>query len=183
MSGHGPVCPCCRPGGAGMGLLSGLVEGVAAAAVSVVLIAYRFVSGRLLCRARGPWDPTWSRWAPEPHPLAWAIPGVARPPRSSWGRRPGWHRQLARLAVLVVGVGVLVAPLLTAAVAAGAALGIAGTVLAQRVQWSPPIDYAAPGPFPPRAVSVLPRARRVDPYGQPVEVIDADVVDEHGSRL
>jgi len=125
---HGPICPCCAPrGGAGVGALVELLFGVL---LVVGVAAGRFLSGRPLLRRAGLLDATYARWAPavplELAPLRLAVP------RTRWGRRPGYQRQLVRLAVVVVGVAFLVVPVVTVAAVAGA--GVTGVVA--RVAWS-----------------------------------------------
>lgn len=186
---HGPICPCCAPGrsgtGAGAGsLLAGLAAMVAALAGVVAIAAGRFLSGRVLFRRVGPWDARYRTWAAPVPPEVTAMRGVAYP-RTQWARRPGCHRQAARLAVVVLGAALLVAPVLTVAALGGA--GIAGAlawVHHARTRTPDPVDpwhdpaagwEVTPGPADDYARASVPPyatwgAPRVEPYS-PVHVL------------
>jgi len=96
---------------------------------AVVVAAGRFLSGRPLLRQVGSLDATYLAWAPAV-PMELAVLRVVAP-RTRWGRRPGYQRQLVRLAVVAVGAAFLVAPVVTVAALAGA--GATGVVA--RVVW------------------------------------------------
>ncbi len=83
----------------------------------VISWLWRFCAGQVVLRRAGRWD------------ARYLTPAVAIPdnayltraegfPRTRWARRPGWHRQLARLGAIVLLVGWLVAPVLTVATVA-----------------------------------------------------------------
>lgn len=88
-----------------------------------VMGAWRFASGQVVLRRPGKFDARWKTWAP-------AVPEDVRLsraegiPRSTWSRRPGWHRQLARAVVVAWLWGLLAAPTV-AAVAALVAIAVA----------------------------------------------------------
>lgn len=138
---HAPMCPCCA-GGRGGGGLGALLELPLMLAVAVLVLVARFVSGRVLHRAVGPWDARWSTWAPEVPAWVWAMGGV-RPPRTRWARRPGWHRQVVRLAAVAVGLAVLAAPVVALSALAGAVLAAAVAVVARRRTAPTPDEVAA----------------------------------------
>lgn len=90
-------------------------------ALAVVELGWRFAAGQVVARRPGKYDSLWGSWAP---PLPKRMQGrrdVAAP-RTTWGRRPGWHRQLVRLVVVALATGLWNAPVLTAAVVAGLAV-------------------------------------------------------------
>jgi hypothetical protein len=142
---HGPICPCCAPRrGAGVGALFELVCGVLFVAA---VAAGRFLSGRPLLQQVGPLDSTYTAWAP-PVPDEAPLMRVVLP-RTSWGRRPGWQRQVVRLLAVAVAVAFLTVPVVTVAALVGAAA--AGT--AAWVAWArlplAPVDPATAAPLGP----------------------------------
>lgn len=81
---------------------------------------YRFLAGQIVLRRPGKWDARYLTWAP-------ALPdhvvdGREAAPRSTWARRPGWHRQVVRLAAIAAVIGYFRAPTLTLAILAALAL-------------------------------------------------------------
>lgn len=81
---------------------------------------YRFLAGQVVLRRPGKWDARYTTWAP-------AVPdhvaqGREDTPRSTWARRPGYQRQLARLAAIAAVIGYFRAPALTLAILAVLAL-------------------------------------------------------------
>lgn len=140
MSGlHSPVCPCCAPrrGSALGGLVEAVAELLFGAVLAVGVVAFRFASGRVMWRAAGPLDAGWLRPAPEvPPEYEWMVAGQ-RMPRSRWARRPGWHRQLVRLAAVLLIAGAVLAPVLTGAALAGAAIATGAVALRSRLPLAP----------------------------------------------
>lgn len=81
---------------------------------------YRFAAGQVVLRRPGKWDARYRTWAP-------AVPehvaqGREEAPRSTWARRPGWHRQVVRFGAIAAVVGYFRAPVLTLAILAVIAL-------------------------------------------------------------
>ena len=151
---HGPVCPCCAPRrGAGVGAVFDLLCGLL---FVVAVAAGRFLSGRPLLRQVGSLDATYLAWAPAV-PMELAVLRVVAP-RTRWGRRPGYQRQLVRLAVVAVGAAFLVAPVVTVAALAGAV----ATGVVARVAW--PRQAIAPA-GPATAVPLGPVAARTGVRG------------------
>lgn len=159
---HGPVCPCCAPRrGASAGVVVDLVCG---ALLVVVVAAARFVSGRPLLRQVGPLDPGYLTWAP-PAPVEVAVMRVTIP-RTQWGRRPGWHRQVVRLLAVAVTAAFLVAPVVTVAALAGAGVAGAAAWVAWARQPVAPADAATAAPLGPVAARAGMRGPQRDALSQ-----------------
>ena len=108
---------------------------------ALVVMLFRFVTGRVMFRELGPWDSGFVRWAPPVPPTVRAMPRVTYP-RTGWARRPGWHRATARLTTAALVLGALVAPLLTVLVVAGVGTAVAAWAL-WRLRRAGLIDRAA----------------------------------------
>lgn len=81
---------------------------------------YRFAAGQVVFRRPGKFDARYATWAP-------AIPehvaqGREEAPRSTWARRPGWHRQVVRFGAIAALIGYFRAPVITLAILAVIAL-------------------------------------------------------------
>jgi hypothetical protein len=81
---------------------------------------YRFLAGQVVLRRPGKWDARYLTWAP-------AVPdhvaqGREEAPRSTWARRPGYQRQLARLGAIAAVIDYFRAPVLTLVILAVLAL-------------------------------------------------------------
>lgn len=61
----------------------------------------RFVSGRIMWRKESEWDARYEAWARELPEHIWRQRDE-KYPYTTWGRRPGWQRQLVRLAAVAV---------------------------------------------------------------------------------
>lgn len=89
----------------------------------VIARIYRFAAGQVVLRSPGRYDSRWASWAP-------AVPEEIRLsraegiPRSTWARRPGWHRQIVR-ALAVAWLWCLAAAPTFAAAAATIAIAVA----------------------------------------------------------
>jgi hypothetical protein len=95
----------------------------------LVAATWRFVAGQVVLRRPGRYDARYRTWA-APIPANMELTRTEGIPRCRWARRPGYQRQLVRLAALAVPIGWFAAPTWTVAVLTGA------TVLAiARVAW------------------------------------------------
>ncbi|MGH8922933.1 MAG: hypothetical protein ACRD0H_32090, partial [Actinomycetes bacterium] len=69
--------------------------------LAVLGAVWRFFAGQVVMRRPGRWDSRYLTWAAEvpENVLLSRDEGV---PRTTWARRPGWHRQAVRLGSAVV---------------------------------------------------------------------------------
>lgn len=84
------------------------------AALLAVALPFRFLTGRVVTRPQSRWDARYSTWAP-PMPDTVRLSPLETFPRTTWARRPGWHRQAVRFGALLALVVLLVWPLVGAA--------------------------------------------------------------------
>jgi hypothetical protein len=89
----------------------------------------RFCAGQVVLRRPGRYDARYRTWA-VPIPADLELTRTEGIPRSRWARRPGYQRQLVRLAALAVLIGWFVFPMLTATV-----LIAVGALAIARVVW------------------------------------------------
>lgn len=143
-----------------------VLETVLAVGVLAGVVLARFVTGRVLFRPVGPWDATYQSWAPLVPDEVIRVRGGGYP-RSSWARRPGYQRQVVRLLAVLVLVGGIVAPMLTAAAVGGAVLAGAGVAFAlTRGRSAPRPERVAPEPQYSTYVRTAHRMA-VPPYANP----------------
>ncbi|WP_170918082.1 MULTISPECIES: type IV secretory system conjugative DNA transfer family protein, partial [unclassified Pseudonocardia] len=94
---------------------------------------YRFAAGQVVLRSPGNYDARYTTWAP-------AVPENVRLsraegiPRSTWARRPGWHRQMVRALLIAWLVTLLALPTVATvtAVAAVALVTVGGVMRARQ---------------------------------------------------
>jgi hypothetical protein len=95
----------------------------------VMAATWRFFAGQVVLRRPGRYDARYRTWA-VPIPAELELTRTEGIPRTRWARRPGYQRQLVRLAVLAALVGWFAAPTLTVTV-----LVAAGVLAIARVAW------------------------------------------------
>lgn len=95
---------------------------------TLAVFAGRFVSGRVVTREQTRWDARYETWAPRIPDNHALMPGDDhKHPRTSWARRPGWHRQVVRLGSIALTVAWLTWPKAITALAVAVAVGWVAT--------------------------------------------------------
>lgn len=99
----------------------------------IVMRAWRFWAGQVVLRSPGRYDSRYTTWAP-PVPEEARLSRAEGIPRSTWARRPGWHRQMVRAAAVAWLCTVLAWPFGAAVsgICVVAAATVAGALRARR---------------------------------------------------
>ena len=94
-------------------------------AETLIMATIRFFTGQIVTRRPGRYDSRWSTWA-VPVSRDIELSRMEGVPRTTWARRPGWHRFSVRLGVIVGLFALLTWPTLTV-VAFGVGLAVVAT--------------------------------------------------------